>query len=141
MYDELKEEFEKEVAALRSEGLKFNSLRLEYEEKVRELSRRKNELFDQGCSEEAAARLLHGERRHLGEIFKDAAPPLFREYIFFATAQKYGDPLGPQYEQLRQTKSAAEIIESAARPIRDLDDRLTIDGFEKWFREKYSCKP
>lgn len=54
-----------------------------------------------------------------------AAPPLFRENIDAATAEKYGDPPGPTYEALRKTKSGRQIIESASRPIEYPDDRLT----------------
>lgn len=54
-----------------------------------------------------------------------AAPPLFRENIDAATAEKYGDPPRPTYEALRKTKSDRQIIESASRPIEYPDDRLT----------------
>lgn len=91
------EEFEKELKDLKRNGLKENPLRLEYEEQVRNLTRLKDELLQSGCSIEEAARLLHGKRRALGERYKDAAPPLFRTYIFYATEKKYGDPLGPSY--------------------------------------------
>lgn len=30
-------------------------------------------------------------------------------------------------------KELAQIIESASRPIDDLDKRLTMDGFLKWY--------
>ena len=76
------------------------------------------------------------ELRALGKQFKEAAPPLFQEYIYAATAQRYGDPLGPTYEQLRQRKTPAEIIASASRPIRDLDDRLTVERFLAWYRHR-----
>ena len=78
---------------------------------------------------------MHEQRRTLGMEYKEAAPPLFREYIYAATEQKYGDPLGPTFEMLRQTKTLAQIIASASRPIEDLDNRLTMDGFRKWYRE------
>lgn len=50
------------------------------------------------------------------------------DYIYAATAAKYGDPLGPTYDMLRRTKNCREIIESASRPIENLDKRLTFDG-------------
>ena len=71
-------------------------------------------------------------------IYKDSAPPLFLEYIWYATAQKYGDPLGPDYESLRSRKTLEQIIESASRPIEDLNNRLTLDGFKRWFEEQYT---
>lgn len=70
----------------------------------------------------------------------NSAPPLFREYIWYATAQKYGDLLGPDYEALCRRKTPAQIIESASRPIDDLNNRLTLDGFKQWFEEVYSTK-
>ena len=85
---------------------------------------------------EQIARTLHEERRELGRLYKQAAPPLFREYIYYATAGKYGDPLGPGYETLRERKSPEEIIESASRPIADLGDRLSLEGFRRWYTEK-----
>jgi len=128
-------EFEQELNALREHGLKSNPLRLEYEQKVRELSVFREELFAKGESKENIARKLHEYRRELGRVYKDAAPPLFREYIFYATEKKYGDPLGPDFESLRKRKSLDGIIESATRPIENLDNRLTIEGFAEWFRK------
>lgn len=127
-------EFERELELLQKHGLKTNPLRQEYEQKVRELSAYRDALFCEGRSPEEIARLLHEKRRELGRIYKDAAPPLFREYIFYATEKKYGDPLGPDYESLCSRKSAEEIIESATRPIENLDNRLTYEGFSEWYR-------
>ena len=47
---------------------------------------------------------------------------------------KYGDPLGPTYEMLREKKTCKQIIESASRPIEDLDNRFTLDGFQQWYK-------
>ena len=127
-------EIEQELNALRKYGLKSNPLRLEYERKVRELSVFRDTLFAKGESKENIAKKLHECRRELGRVYKEAAPPLFREYIFYATEKKYGDPLGPDFESLRKRKSVDDIIESATRPIENLDDRLTIEGFTQWFQ-------
>ena len=133
----MKNEFERELELLQKKGLKSNPLRLEYEEKVRELSSLRDELYAKGESVENIARTLHKCRRELGRIYKDAAPPLFREYIFYSTEKKYGDPLGPSYENLKKVKSDEKIIESATRPIENLDNRLTIEGFADWFHQIY----
>jgi len=133
----MKDEFEKELAELKANGLKTNPLRLEYEQKVRELAELRDSLFCKDHTTEEIAQILHSRRRELGVIYKDSAPPLFREYIWYATAQKYGDPLGPDYESLRSRKTPEEIIESASRPIDDLNNRLTLDGFERWFHDVY----
>lgn len=130
------DEFEKELALLNSGVLKDSCLRLEYEQKVRRLSSLVAELEQSGMDEEAMAKCLHKLRRQLGKEYKQAAPPLFREYIYYATEQKYGDPLGPDFKYLREKKSCREIIESASRPIADLDDRLTVEGFINWFSSK-----
>ncbi len=127
-------EYEKELEEIRKLGLKDSPLRLAYEKEVHALRSVPQILASKGYSEEQIAQIMHEKRRELGRQYKDAAPPLFREYIFAATAAKYGDPLGPTYEMLRAKKTCWEIIESASRPIEDLDDRLTLDGFQRWFR-------
>lgn len=129
----LEAEFARELNILESDGLKSNPLRLEYERKVKELSELRDRMTAEGVSEAAMAKTLHFERRRLGEVYKDAAPPLFREYILYATEKRYGDPLGPDYEALRNVKNDEQIIESATRPIKDLDKRLTVNGFKEWF--------
>ena len=88
----------------------------------------------EGYTEDQIARAMHEKRRELGQQYKEVAPPLFREYIYAATAAKYGDPLGPTYEMLREKKTCKQIIESASRPIEDLDNRLTLDGFQQWYK-------
>ena len=127
-------EFEKEIALIEKMGLKTSPLRLEYENKVYELRSIPEKLKAEGFSEDQIARAMHKKRRTLGRQYKEAAPSLFREYIYEATAEKYGDPLGPTYEMLREKKTCKQIIESASRPIEDLDNRLTLDGFQQWYR-------
>lgn len=126
-------EFEKEIAQIETTGLKNSPLRKEYERKVHELRNLPETLKAEGFAEEEIARIMHEKRRELGRLYKEAAPPLLRKYIFAAAAEKYGDPLGPSYEMLRKKKTCVQIIESASRPIENLDDRLTLDGFRKWY--------
>ena len=102
--DEL--EFQRELELLRKDGLKDNPLRKE----------------------------LHHKCRKLGVQYKHAAPLLLQEYIYYAMAKKYGDPLGLSFEDLCKKKSYAEIIASSSRPIADLDKRLTVEGFREWFK-------
>lgn len=128
-------EFEKEYQLIQQNGLKDSSLRREYEQKVAKLRELPQKLTAEGKSEEQIARIMHQTRRELGREYKLAAPPLFREYIYAATEAKYGDPLGPSFEMLCQTKSYRQIIDSASRPIENLDDRLTLDGFRTWYLE------
>ncbi len=133
-------EFERETELLRKTGIKNSPLRLAYEEQVRALGDMPQQLQSQGLSEEQIAREMHRLRRELGRQFKEAAPPLFRQYIYAATAARYGDPLGPSFEALRETKTCRQIIASAARPIRDLDDRLTLDGFRIWYEQQEQAR-
>lgn len=132
----LDEEFLRELKLLQENGLKNSPLRLEYEEKVLNLKDLEKELRKQGLPEKEIAYTLHNKRKELGKIFKEAAPPLLQEYIYVATANKYGDPLGPTFEQLAERKTYAEIIESSSRPIEDLDNRLTVDGFIEWYKNR-----
>ena len=136
MHEKDKEEFEREWNLLLNQGLKDSPLRKEYEDRVAALKDLPEILLAEGNTEYQAARIMHEIRRELGREYKEAAPPLFREYIYNATASKYGDPLGPTFDQLAVVKSCAQIIASASRPIKDLDDRLTMDGFRKWFHER-----
>ena len=128
------DEFERELALLKSEGIKDSPLRREYERKVRDLRIVEMRMREDKRSTHEIAVELHRMRRAIGEEYKKAAPSLFCEYIYWATQRKYGDPLGPDYETLSKTKTDEEIIESAVRPIADLDTRLTLGGFTEWFR-------
>lgn len=127
------DEFEKELTYLRQLNFKTSAIRKEYENRVHALKALGESMLSAGYSVEEVSRKLHSKRRELGKIYKDAAPPLFRQYIYWATENVYGDPLGPSYEQLRQRKSCEEIVESSSRPIPDLDQRLTLEGFQKWY--------
>ena len=86
------DEFEREWQIIQENGLKESSLRREYEKKVDELRKIALNLTTEGKSEEQVARIMHQMRRELGRQYKLAAPPLFREYIYAATAEKYGNP-------------------------------------------------
>ena len=129
------DEFAKEWRLLQTDGLKDSDLRQEYERKVNDLRELPPKLMAEGKTEEEIARIVHQTRRELGQQYKLAAPPLFREYIYAATAKKYGDPLGPTFEMLCKTKSYRQIIESASRPIENLDNRLTVEGFRDWYQK------
>lgn len=127
------DEFEKEWLLIQQSGLKDSALRQEYEHKVARLCELPTKLRTAGKTEEQIARIMHEARRELGRQYKLASPPLFREYIYAATAAKYVDPLGPSFDVLCKTKSYEQIIESASRPIENLSDRLTLEGFRDWY--------
>ena len=90
------DEFEQECRLLYEMGLKDSPLRLEYEEKVRDLSILREQMETEGKTKEQIALTMHERRRELGRLYKEA------EYIYYATAGKYGDPLGPTFERLRE---------------------------------------
>ena len=108
-------------------------MRREYEQKIAALRELPQKLQAEGKSEAQIAERMHHMRSEIGRKYKLAAPPLFREYIYAATAARYGDPLGPSFADLCRTKTYRQIIESASRPIENLDDRLTLEGFRAWY--------
>lgn len=105
-------------------------MRLEYELGVRRISDGVGSMRKAGKSEEEIARWANGERRALGERFKNQTEPRLREVIYERNIEKYGDPLGPKYEDLkrgywiksdgskerfRTKKTDLEIAEAATR--------------------------
>lgn len=69
-----------------------------------------------GLPEEFVARTLHVDRREIGVKYKDLTPQPKLSEIYWRNIQKYGDPLGPSIEYLRDKgKSWQDIIDSASR--------------------------
>ena len=64
------------------------------------------------------------------EVSFDAMMAQIKEFGFKA------HPLRLEYEQLLETKSYNEIIESSCRPIQDLDNRLKVEEFLVWTQER-----
>ena len=92
-------------------------LRRDYEAAVSRLAETARLIHGQGRSSEEIARVIHAERRALGERFKALTPPEKLKEIYARTLKRYGDKLGPSIEWLRaQGKSWQEIVESASRP-------------------------
>lgn len=71
----------------------------------------------EGKSAEKIARYLHKKRRDIGLKYKDRTPPDKRKVIKERNTEKYGDPLGPTIDYLRNNKNRSweQIIESATR--------------------------
>lgn len=68
------------------------------------------------ATEEQIARAMHALRREIGEEYKDVTPESLRKTIYARNLEKYGDPLGPTYQWLKdQGKTDAQIIEAAKR--------------------------
>ena len=120
------------VKGIKGDGFKNNPLRQAYEKEVANLSKTGESLLNQGVPKEDVARTLHQMRRDLGVKYKDATPQPLRDYIYSINRGRYGDPLGPSFEKLYETKPIEQIIESSARSNLNIDDLLS--GFEKWLR-------
>ena len=92
-------------------------IRDEYENEVRGLKNKAQQMRENGYSEEEIARTLYTDRRELGIKYKAMTPPDKLEEIYQRNEQKYGDKLGPSIDYLRgKGKSWSDIIDSATRP-------------------------
>ena len=108
-------------------------LRAAYEFEVRNIESVINQMQKSGATDEAIARTVNRMRRDIGVKYKNATPPAMLEDIYARNLERYGDMLGPSYEQLRsiERKTDKQIIESAVRPGgSDIDFR---NDLWKWF--------
>ncbi len=66
---------------------------------------------------EQIARALQAERRSIGQEYKDLTPEPMKSEIYGRNQEKYGDPLGPTYDYLKNEKGLTDqqIIEGAKR--------------------------
>lgn len=91
-------------------------LRQAYVDEVRDLSVRVESMRTAGLSEEMIARAVHQARRDLGIKYKDMTDLSLRDMVYKRNLERYGDPLGPSIEYLRnQGKSWTDIINSAIK--------------------------
>ncbi|MGJ1409049.1 RHS repeat domain-containing protein [Sphingobacterium thalpophilum] len=91
-------------------------LRAAYEAEVKALSNLANEMRLAGKSNEEIARTVSRMRREIGVKYKELTPAQLRNEIYERNTKKYGDPLGPSIDYLRQQgKSWDDIINSASR--------------------------
>jgi hypothetical protein len=117
--EKMDEEFDRELKIIEEEGFSANPFRRDYVEKISRLEDRAKELEETGLSD------------------RESEPPLIREYTNYKSNQKYGDPIGPSYEQLYEKKhSYRKIIEGAWRPSDHLEERFTVDDFKSWYMER-----
>lgn len=92
-------------------------IRTAYEQAVRGLSVLAASLREAGADEEAVARRVHAERRALAVTYKALTPEPQRSRVEAHTRAAYGNPVGPEIEDLRALgRSWGDIIESACRP-------------------------
>jgi DNA repair exonuclease SbcCD ATPase subunit len=106
--------YQEAVAAGNLEQLR--GLRQQYVQEVEALTAEAERLGNEGKTAEEIARTLHARRRELGVTYKNMTPPGTLARIYERNLQKYGDPLGPTIEWLRDRgKSWEDIIASASR--------------------------
>ena len=80
------DEFEQECRLLYEMGLKDSPLRLEYEEKVRDLSILREQMETEGKTKEQIALTMHERRRELGLSSRKNSRTLTRSSLFIAGA-------------------------------------------------------
>lgn len=92
-------------------------LRQKYENDVRNLSQRAEQMKAEGISTEQIANALHTKRNELKIKYRKLTPTDKVKIFEQRNIQKYGNPIGPSIENLRsQGKTWEEIIDSATRP-------------------------
>lgn len=135
--ERMDEEFDRELKILEEGGFSSNPYRRDYVEKISRLEMKAKEMREDGLSDEQIAHSVYDERRELAKDFRRSTPPLIREYTSYKSSLKYGDPIGPTYEQLYKKKhSCRKIIEGSWRPSDHLEERLSIDDFKIWYQGK-----
>ena len=112
-------------------SIKDSPLRRAYEADVAHLCDQVPALRQRGLTAPDIARKLHGERRALGERYKDMTPQPLRDRIYEVNRRRYGDPLGPSFAYLERRHARdggppdyEAIIAGACRPNRDVNALL-----------------
>lgn len=101
---------------LRNQIKLMHMRRAEYVRDVNQLRIFAAEMEAEGVEPECIARVVHAERRLLGEKYKELTPTGKLIEIYLRNLLRYGDTRGPSIEWLRlQGKTWAEIIASAMR--------------------------
>lgn len=93
------------------------TLRKAYEDEVKSLSSKADNMRKAGVQPEKIAQTLFDERNMLKQKYLEVTEPALLKKIEQRNIEKYGNKLGPSIEHLRNKgKSWEDIIESAARP-------------------------
>lgn len=96
--------------------------------------------LDLGTNDETIAKKMWERRREIGVKYKNVTPEPLRDYIYEVNRQRYGDPLGPSFQNLVQTSERKlldpypTIIESSSRPNGDVNALLS--KFQDWLATK-----
>lgn len=90
--------------------------------------------------ESGVAQAMHQARRDLGVEFKNVTPEPLRDYIYDVNQSRYGDPLGPKFEDLVEKYNGdySKIIDAAKRPNPDVNKLL--GGFSDWLGKQPASK-
>jgi uncharacterized Zn-binding protein involved in type VI secretion len=126
------------ITSKMGEDFKNSPLRAEYEGRVAGLSDYETTLREQDLSDRDVAQAMHQARRDLGVEYKDATPDPLRDYIYDVNTERYGDPLGPSFEDLEEKYNGDydKIISAAKRPNPDVNKLL--GGFSDWLGKQPS---
>ncbi|MET3120344.1 hypothetical protein AAKU64_004596, partial [Undibacterium sp. GrIS 1.8] len=134
------------ISAIREKiggDIKNHPLRQAYEDEVVDLEMKAKHMMDSGTPKNEVAYEMWNERRELGIKYKDLTPEPLRDYIYEVNSGRYGDPLGPKFEdlvskQLESGKSLDEayqrIINSSFTPNNNVNALLS--KFEGWLESK-----
>lgn len=109
LFVSLLQQFSPQIISLRA-------LRMHYEGKVADLKNTVEQMQAKGVDSCLIAKRVSKLRRDIARQYKEATPLYFRRLIYRRNISKYGDPLGPTYEKLRQGRYTCEqIYQSSAR--------------------------
>lgn len=123
--------------------IKSHPLRQAYESEVGGLKQKADDMLTNGTPKSEVAHEMWQARRDIGVKYKDLTPDPLRDYIYEVNQGRYGDPLGPKFDdlvskQLEQGKSLDEayekIISSSSTPNSDVNALLS--KFETWLQGK-----
>lgn len=122
--------------------IKNHPMRMAYEGEVAALKEEAEMMAKAGATNESIARRMWERRREIGVKYKNVTPGPLRDYIYEINKGRYGDPLGPSFENL--VKSGEKkmidpykmIIESSSKPNGDVNALLS--KFEEWLTIKDS---
>lgn len=92
-------------------------LRQEYMGKVEGLAGKAEQLRAQGKSSQEVAHDLWQARRDIGVEYKHLTPEALRDYIYKVNEERYGDPLGPKFEDLFQKNLKQPMDSATGKPV------------------------
>ncbi|MFZ6747629.1 hypothetical protein [Undibacterium sp. Ren11W] len=123
--------------------IKNHPLRQSYENEVAGLEKKSQNMTETGKPKNEIANELWKDRRELGMKYKDLTPQPLRDYIYEVNSGRYGDPLGPKFEDLvsKQLESGKTLDEAYDKIIKssstsNSDINTLLAKFEEWLQKK-----